>query len=131
MVASRDRVLLRALDIAISALTVARYGAVGVAWGMSARLVATAIWAGVISIRLVKIPFSWFSLIRISLCGIAAVAVGLRLTERGISRGLLVGSGAVLTYVVLLAVSGDSSIRAALVLLRRRIAAERKAPRTK
>lgn len=112
-----------ALDIVISALTAARYGAAGVALGMSARLVATAVWAGVISIRLVKIPFSWFSLVRISLCGIAAVAVGLRLAEPNIARSLVVGSGAVVIYIALLAASGDPSIRAAWELLRRRIAA--------
>jgi hypothetical protein len=90
-----------------------------VAWGTSARLVTTAALASIISIRVVKIPFSWFSLIRISLCGTAAYALGMLLSGASISQGLLAGSAAVLCYVVMLAVTGDPSVRAAVALLRR------------
>ena len=63
-----------AVDIALSWLLVGRYGALGVAWGTAARLLLTSILFAIISLHLVRIPHQWFSLLRISLCGVAAAS---------------------------------------------------------
>ncbi len=49
------------VDVIVSILTAKRYGAIGVAWGMSARMVTTALLAGIFSSWLVTIPHAWFS----------------------------------------------------------------------
>ena len=111
-----------AIDIAISSLTAAHFGAVGVAWGMSARLLTMAVAAGIISIRLVKIPFSWPSLVRISACGVAAYAIALLLARDADLQQVVVGLAAILGYVALLTVTGDPSVRAAAKLARSQLA---------
>ena len=95
-----------AVDITLSWLLVGSYGGGGVAWGTAARLLVSSILFAIISLRLVKIPHQWFSLLRITLCGawparaavldaheggIAEIA-GRRVGSRGVSH-LALGDG--------------------------------------
>ena len=70
-----------AVDITISVLTVEKYGAVGVAWASAARSTLSAAIAGIISCRLVKIPYPWLSMLRSAICGLV-IAIPLSLLMR-------------------------------------------------
>ncbi len=110
-----------AMEIAIAAVTVRSYGAAGVASGAAARMIVAAVIAGVISARLVSIPYPWFSLVRIAACGaIVFVPMYLFASERVLWQ-LLGGMGGVLAYAGLLWLSGDPSIRQSWAFTRRRI----------
>ena len=112
-----------AMDITVSALTVERWGAAGVAWGSSIRWVTNAALASLISRRLIKISLSWFSLLRIALCGAIVAAPILMWPVAGLARQLGVGLGAVLlAYPALLWLTGDPSIRQGLALVKRQAA---------
>ena len=108
------------MEIAIAALTVRSYGAVGVASGAAARMIVSAVIAGIISCRLVTIPYAWFSMIRIGACGaMAFVPIYLFASERVLWQ-LLAGVGGVLAYTGLLWLTGDPSIRDISSFLKRR-----------
>jgi O-antigen/teichoic acid export membrane protein len=117
-----------AIEITISVLTVKTYGAAGVAWGSAARMLMTALIAGLISCRLVKLPYPWFGMIRIAICGIAAYLPLLLIGARNPFLQLAIGIGGVAFYVTLLWLTGDPSIRDGLAFARRQIA--RRIPRT-
>jgi O-antigen/teichoic acid export membrane protein len=111
-----------AMEIAIAAFTVRTYGAAGVASGAAARMIVAAAIAGVISCRLVTIPYPWFSLIRIAACGaMAFVPMYLFASDRVLWQ-LLGGAGGMLAYAGLLWLTGDPSIRQATAFTRRQIA---------
>jgi O-antigen/teichoic acid export membrane protein len=108
------------MEIAIAVLTVKTYGAAGVASGAAARMIVAAVIAGIISCRLVTIPYAWFSMIRIATCGaMAFVPIYLFASDRVLWQ-LLAGVGGVLAYAGLLWLSGDPSIRDISSFLKRR-----------
>ncbi len=100
-----------AAEIAISILTAETYGAVGVAWASAARMVLTASIAGIISCRMVKIPYPWFSLARILACGVLASLPFLLLGGPATLRLVVYGPAAIVVYLALLWVTGDPSVR--------------------
>jgi O-antigen/teichoic acid export membrane protein len=100
-----------AADIGISVLTAEKYGAVGVAWGSAVRLVLTALIAGVISCRLSRIPYAWFSMVRAIICGCLVVVPLLLLMPRNPLLAMAYGFAATVAYGALLWLSGDPSIR--------------------
>ncbi|HEV2973135.1 MAG TPA: lipopolysaccharide biosynthesis protein [Pirellulales bacterium] len=110
-----------AIEIAIAVLTVKTYGAAGVAWGSAARMLMSALVAGVISCRLVEIPYSWFSMIRIAVCGAAAYLPTLIIGVTSPFLQLAIGMGGVAVYMALLWLTGDPSVREVLVFVRRQI----------
>jgi O-antigen/teichoic acid export membrane protein len=111
-----------AVDVTVSALTVSRYGAAGVAWGASARAITNSLLFAVISLRLVKIPHQWFSLLRITLCGVAAACALFWMSRQGGIAEFAVGVLGVVAFPILLWVTGDSSVRDGLHLVRRQMA---------
>jgi O-antigen/teichoic acid export membrane protein len=111
-----------AVDVTLSSLLVGRYGAAGVAWGTSARLMATSLLFAIISLRMVKIPHQWFSLLRITLCGAAAGSTVLWISRAGGIAEIGVALLGVVLFPVLLWVTGDTSIREGLHLCRRQAA---------
>jgi O-antigen/teichoic acid export membrane protein len=111
-----------AVDITISSLTVGRYGAAGVAWGTAARALVSSILLAIVSLRLVKIPHQWFSLLRITLCGAVAGSVPLWMSHKGGLAEFAIGALGVALFPILLWVTGDSSVREGLHLLRRQVA---------
>jgi len=111
-----------AMDVTVSALTVGRFGAAGVAWGTSARVVTSALLFAIISMRLVKIPYPWFSLLRISLCGAAAASALIWISYKGGIAEIGIGVLAIGLFPILLWMTGDSSVREGLHLLRRQVA---------
>jgi O-antigen/teichoic acid export membrane protein len=101
-----------AVDITISVLTAETYGAVGVAWASTARLLMTAAVAGVISCRLIRIPYSWFSMLRATVCGVLATAPVLLLAKSSSMRhAIAYGFAGIAAYLVLLWATRDPSIR--------------------
>ena len=100
-----------AVDITISVLTVERYGAVGVAWASAARSTLSAAIAGIISCRLVKIPYPWSSMLRSGLCGLAIVIPLSLLSLRSPFLSLALGFAGSAAYLALLWVTGDPSVR--------------------
>ena len=95
------------VDIALSCLLVGKYGAAGVAWGSSARVVTYALLFAVISLRLVKIPHHWFSLLRITLCGAAAGSTLIGISRKGGIEEIGFGILGVVLFPILLWVTGD------------------------
>lgn len=110
-----------AMEITVSLLTVSRYGAAGVAWAAAARLVTTAVLGTIISARLVRIPYPWFSLARIALCGAVAVTPALLLPVAGTLRRIGVGCDTMLLYAALLWLTGDPSVRQGMSLAWRKL----------
>ena len=110
-----------AVDITISALTAEKYGATGVAWGIAARWLISALIAGIISCRLVTIGFPWFSLLRITVCGLAAAAIASWKPVDDPLVAMGVGILGIALYPVLLWLSGDPAIRDAAMFVRRRL----------
>jgi O-antigen/teichoic acid export membrane protein len=111
-----------AIEITIAALTVKTFGAAGVASGAAARMIIGAVIAGIISCRLVTIPYAWCSMVRITACGVMAfVPIYLFASDRVLWQ-LLAGVGGVLAYAGLLWLSGDPSIRDISSFVKRRLA---------
>jgi O-antigen/teichoic acid export membrane protein len=109
-----------AVDIAICVLTAETYGAVGVAWASTARLLITAVIAGVISCRLIRIPYAWFSMVRIVVCGLLAAVPMLLLSSQNPWVSLAYGVAGAAAYLALLWIAGDPSIRDVAGFVRRR-----------
>jgi O-antigen/teichoic acid export membrane protein len=110
-----------AVDITISVLTAETYGATGVAWASTARLLITALIAGIISCRLIRIPYPWFSLARIVVCGLLVAVLALLLRSRNPWVSVASGVTGVATYLALLWISGDPSIREIATFIGRRL----------
>jgi O-antigen/teichoic acid export membrane protein len=117
-----------AVDIGISVLTAEKYGAVGVAWAGTTRLILSAVVAGVISARLVRIPYSWFSMSRIVACGLLAAAPLVWLGSPNPWVSLGAGTIGITVYLILLWIAGDPSIREIARLVRSRFAPSITAP---
>ena len=111
-----------AVDITLSWLLVGKYGAAGVAWGTAIRLLVSSILFAIISLRLVKIPHQWLSLLRITLCGVAAGSTVLWMSHKGGIAEIGVGALGVVAFPILLWLTGDSSIREGLHLVRQQMA---------
>ncbi|HEX3999268.1 MAG TPA: lipopolysaccharide biosynthesis protein [Pirellulales bacterium] len=108
-----------AVNIAVTVLTVHRFGATGVAWAMASERVATALIFAVISMRLVMIPHQWFNLARITLCGAAAAAAVFWIPRNGGIAELGIGTLGIAAFPIVLWMTGDPSIREGLHLARR------------
>ncbi len=107
-----------AVDITISVLTAETYGAAGVAWASTARLLVTAVVAGIISCRLIRIPYPWFSLARSTLCGLLAAVPLLLLSPSNPWLSIAYGLAGVAVYIVLLRLVRDPSIDDAVSFVR-------------
>ena len=108
-----------AVNVTLSWLLVGRYGAAGVAWGTVGQALVSSILFVIISLRLVKIPHQWFSLLRISVCGAAAASALLWTPQDNVVVQFGVGMLGVIVFPMLLWLTGDRSIREGLQLLRR------------
>jgi O-antigen/teichoic acid export membrane protein len=108
-----------AVDISVSVLTVRTYGAVGVAWASTGRLLVTAVIAGIISCRLIRIPYPWFSFARSTLCGLLAAVPLLLLGPSNPWISLVDGLAGVAAYIVLLRLVRDPSIDEAVSFVRK------------
>jgi O-antigen/teichoic acid export membrane protein len=106
-------------DVLISLLTAKQYGPVGVAWGLSTRMVVTAVLATFFSLRLVTIPHAWFSYLRIAVCGLLSTAVYCIRPSHSPLADLTWGLLAVAIYPALLLASGDPTVREAAGFIRR------------
>jgi O-antigen/teichoic acid export membrane protein len=111
-----------AIEILIAALTVKPWGAAGVASGAAARMIIGAVIGGIISCRLVTIPYAWFSMIRITACGVMAFVPIYLSAPEGVAWQMLEGIGGVFAYAGLLWLTGDPSIRDISSFLKRRLA---------
>ncbi len=100
-----------AVEVGITVLTVERHGAAGVAWAASARWLFWALAFGLLSRRFVKVPYPWFSLIRITLCGAAVYVASLLLPPIAGWREWFVGCGGLAAFAALLWITGDPSLR--------------------
>ena len=108
-----------AADVTI-ALTMARqYGAKGVACGLAARMVVSAVLAAFFSMRLVKLPHEWLSYFRIAICGLLVVVLFIFGPTHTTLGELTWATLAVFAYPVLLFFTGDPTIREAAALIRR------------
>jgi O-antigen/teichoic acid export membrane protein len=110
-----------AADIGISVLTAEKYGALGVAWGSAARLVLTALIAGIVSCRLIRIPYAWYGMLRALVCGGLVVMPLLFLAPGRPLVAIAMGSVGTAAYLLLLWISGDPSIRALTASLMARL----------
>jgi O-antigen/teichoic acid export membrane protein len=109
-----------AIEILIAALTVKTWGAAGVASGAAARMIIGAVIAGIISCRLVTIPYAWFSMIRIAACGLMAFLPVYFYAPTNVLLQFLGGIIGVTSYAALLLASGDPSIRDIASFVKRR-----------
>lgn len=110
-----------AMEIAISALTVHRYAAAGVAGAAAVRWIVMATIAGIISSRLVATPYPWLSMLRITLCGVLTFFPIYLSAPPAIVGQLAAGAAGTLVYAAMLWATGDPSIRDIAAFVRRRI----------
>ena len=111
-----------AVEIGIAVLTVKQYGAAGVAWAASVRWLLWAFFYWLLARRLVRVPYPWFSLARITLCGAAVYVAILLMPPVAAGGAWVVGCGGLAAFAALLWLSGDPSVREALALTRRQLA---------
>ncbi len=109
-----------AIEITIAALTVKSWGAAGVASGAAARMIITAAIEGIISCRLVTIPYAWFSMVRITACGVMAFLPVYLYVPESVLWQLAGGVIGLLAYAALLLVTRDPSIRDITSFVKRR-----------
>lgn len=105
--------------VGVTALTVDRFGAVGVAWANSASMLAAALVAGNLAVRLVDLPHDWLSLVRSTLIGGGLLVAALFQPALDPLPQLALGGGALLLFAALLWLTGDPSIRHGWALCRR------------
>ncbi|HKD36761.1 MAG TPA: hypothetical protein VKB78_08165, partial [Pirellulales bacterium] len=86
----------------------------------AARMIIGAVIAGIISCRLVTIPYPWFSMIRITACGVMAFLPVYLYEGSGVLSQLAGGVVGVVAYAVLLLATGDPSIRDIAAFVKRR-----------
>ncbi len=111
-----------AVGLAISALSVHKLGAAGVAWGTAAQSLTSGTMLAIVSLRYVKIPHHWFSLLRMTVCGAIAGSAIFWMPDHARVVQCGIGLLGILLYPVLLFVTGDSSIREGYRLARRILA---------
>jgi len=106
-----------AATVGITILTARRFGATGVAWATTAGLIATALAAGLLSRRLVRLPVRPASFLRIAAAGAAVYALG-RLLPADTWTGAGARLGCLAVFPALLWLSGDPTVREAAAFLR-------------
>lgn len=97
--------------VAITALTVDRFGASGVAWANAGALITAALVAGTLAVRMVRLPHDWWSLGRSTALGLPPLIAALFLPEMDTFQQLLLCGGVLLGFAALLWLTGDPSIR--------------------
>jgi hypothetical protein len=88
------------------------YGATGVAWGAALGQFGGAVLCGFIALKLIRWPYAWGPLIRVTVVGIVAATFGLIVQPANPWMQGLLGLGLLLAFVLLLWIVGDPTIGA-------------------
>jgi O-antigen/teichoic acid export membrane protein len=100
-----------AIEILVTALTARKFGPVGVGCASTARMLSNAVFVAVISRRLIKIPYCWFDLLRITICGLLVASTIFWMPWHHGLLEVAIGVAAVALFPLLLLISGDPSVR--------------------